>query len=176
MTITLSVPFAAAAKQSLLRLIPYIVPVDNDQTSLYRLVLEHGDFGIHNMSITMDANGQPLVTSLYDWETGCIVPAILSDPLMAVSVDLVTDKNATPSFIRASDDATSDERAQYMIWARQYIKVRLLFNHGLSWYANKRSNCLSRHRLSLLKRLITNVRFVRERCTLPLICVARVAR
>jgi len=32
------------------------------------------------MSITIDANGQPFVTSLYDWETGCIVPAILSDP------------------------------------------------------------------------------------------------
>lgn len=60
-------PIAAAAKQSLLRLIPHIMPADSDQTSLYRLVLEHGDFGIHNMSITMDANGQPLVTSLYDW-------------------------------------------------------------------------------------------------------------
>ncbi|KAI9866787.1 MAG: hypothetical protein M1813_000729 [Trichoglossum hirsutum] len=114
-------PIAAAAKQSLLRLIPHIMPADSDQTSLYRLVLEHGDFGIHNMSITMDANGQPLMTSLYDWETGCIVPAILSDPLVAVWVDLVTDKNATPSFIRVPDDATSDDRAQYMIWARQYF-------------------------------------------------------
>lgn len=99
-------PIAAAAKQSLLRLIPHIMPADSDQTSLYRLVLEHGDFGIHNMSITMDANGQPLVTSLYDWETGCIVPAILSDPLMAVWVDLVTDENVAPSFIRVPDDAT----------------------------------------------------------------------
>ena len=77
-------PITTAAKQSLLRLIPHIMPTDSDQTSLYHLVLEHSDFGIHNISITMDANGQPLVTSLYDWETGCIVPAILSDPLMAV--------------------------------------------------------------------------------------------
>ena len=55
-------PIAAAAKQSLLRLIPHIMPTDNDENSLYRLVLEHGDFGIHNMSITMDDNGLPLVT------------------------------------------------------------------------------------------------------------------
>ncbi|KAK0710253.1 3-hydroxybutyryl-CoA dehydratase [Lasiosphaeria miniovina] len=110
-------PIAAAAKQSLLRLIPYIILTDGDQTSLYRLVLEH------NMSITMDANGQPLVTSLYDWETRCIVPAILSDPLMAVWVDLVPDENATPSFIRVPDDATPDDRVEYMTWARQYFKV-----------------------------------------------------
>jgi hypothetical protein len=125
-------PIAAAAKQSLLRLIPYIMPVDNDQASLYRLVLDHGDFGIHNMSIVMDANSQPLVTSLYDWETGCIIPAILSDPLMAVTVDLITDENAAPSITRVPDDATPDGRAQYMIWARQYFKVRPSFKHHLS--------------------------------------------
>ncbi|KAF8694423.1 hypothetical protein AX14_002043 [Amanita brunnescens Koide BX004] len=85
-------PTAAAAKQSLLRLIPYIMPTDNDEGSLYRLVLEHGDFGIHNMLITMNDNGLPIVTSLYDWETGSIVPAILSIPLMAVAVDLVTNE------------------------------------------------------------------------------------
>lgn len=130
-------PIAAAAKQSLLRLIPHIMPRDGDQTSLYRLVLEHGDFGIHNMSITIDANGQPLVTSLYDWETGCIVPAILSDPLMAVTVDLVTDEIAAPSITRVSDDATPDGRAQYMTWARQYFKVRTSFKHRLSRCMNR---------------------------------------
>jgi len=103
-------PIAAAAKQSLLRLIPHIMPADNDQPSLYSLVLDHGDFGIHNMSITVDANGQPLVTSLYDWETGCIVPAILSDPLMKLAVDLVTDENAAPSVMQVPHDATLDDR------------------------------------------------------------------
>jgi hypothetical protein len=34
------------------------------------------------------------VMSLIDWETGCIVQTILSDPLMAVAVDLVTDEDA----------------------------------------------------------------------------------
>ncbi|KAH9952260.1 3-hydroxybutyryl-CoA dehydratase [Lactifluus volemus] len=121
-------PIAAAAKQSLLRLIPHIMPTDNDENSLYRLVLEHGDFGIHNMSITMDDNGVPLVTSLYDWETGSIVPAILSVPLMAVAVDLVTNENAYPSITRVPDYATSSDRAQYMTWARQYFQA--LFNQA----------------------------------------------
>jgi hypothetical protein len=85
------------------------MPADSGQTSLYRLVLEYGDFGIYNISIIIDTNGQPLVTSLYDWETGCIVPAILSDPLMAVIVDLVIDENTAPSFIRVPDNATPDD-------------------------------------------------------------------
>ena len=72
-------PKTAAAKQSLLRLLPYILPADSDKTSLYRLVLEHGDFGVHNMSITLDANGRPLVTSLYDWEL--IAFCLLSCPI-----------------------------------------------------------------------------------------------
>jgi hypothetical protein len=59
-------PITAAAKQSLLQLISHIMPKDSNQTSLYRLVLDHRDFGIHNMSIIIDANGQPLVTSLYN--------------------------------------------------------------------------------------------------------------
>ena len=67
------------------------------------------------MSITMDTNGQPFVTSLRDWETGCIAPAILSDPLIAVWMYLRADGNAAPSFIRVPDDTTSDVRAQYMI-------------------------------------------------------------
>ena len=50
--------------------------------------------GIYNLSITENANGLPLVTSVYDWETACIVPAILSDPLTAVEVDLVTNEDA----------------------------------------------------------------------------------
>jgi hypothetical protein len=159
-----------------LRLIPHIMPTDSDQTSLYRLVLEHGDFGIHNMSITRDANGQPLVTSLYDWETGCIVPAILSDPLMAVTVDLVTDENAAPSFIRVPDDATPDDRVQYMTWARQYFMVRPSFKHRLS-------QCMSREVTAFLcagsLQSSTRLRTCnpgRERRTPPLVCVARVAR
>jgi hypothetical protein len=108
-------PIAAAAKQSLIRPIPHH-SLHDDGKGLYRLVLEHGDFGVHNMSITEDANGLPLVTSVYDWETACIVPAILSDPLMAVEVDLATNEDAAPSFTRVSDYATPS-LGKYTIWA-----------------------------------------------------------
>ncbi|KAJ4307449.1 hypothetical protein N0V84_012723 [Fusarium piperis] len=116
-------PIAAAAKQQLLHLIPHILP-EGDQTCLYRLVLDHGDFGVHNMSITMDADDRLLVTSVYDWETGCIVPALLSDPLMAVTVDLEVDENAAPSISRVPDDATPSDRDEYMTWATEYVTVR----------------------------------------------------
>ena len=112
---------AAATKKSLLRLIPHIFPQESaDKPTLYRLVLEHDDFGIHNTSITQD---EYTVTSLFDWETGYIVSAILSDPLMAVEVDLVTNEDAAPSIIRVSEKATPGEHVNYMKWATQYINV-----------------------------------------------------
>ncbi|SPQ25208.1 90fc60f7-ab2a-41f3-9cd9-02792d38161e [Thermothielavioides terrestris] len=111
-------PVAAAAKQSLLRLIPHIIPTGDDENLLYRFVIDHGDFGVHNISVTMDANNQPLATSLYDWETGCIVPAILSDPLMAVTVDLVTDEDAAPAVTRLSPVVAADELEEFATWSR----------------------------------------------------------
>ena len=72
------------------------------------------------------------MTSLYDWETGCIVPAILSDPLMAVTVDLVANEKAAPSITRASDDTTPDELTEYMAWATQYFKVRISFKRCMN--------------------------------------------
>ncbi|KAM3444756.1 hypothetical protein NHJ13734_001106 [Beauveria thailandica] len=122
-------PIAAEAKQSLLRLIPHIMPVDSNQASpYYRLVLEHDDFGIHNMSITRETDGKPLVTSLFDWETGCIVLAILSDPLMAVAVDLVADENARPSITRVPSDANPSDRVQYIEYTKHYFEA--LFNQA----------------------------------------------
>jgi hypothetical protein len=46
-------PIAVAAKKSLLRFIPHMLPANGIETSLYRLVLDHGDFGIHNMLINI---------------------------------------------------------------------------------------------------------------------------
>jgi hypothetical protein len=117
-------PVAAAAKQSLLRLIPHILPAGDDENLLYRFVIDHGDFGIHNLSIAMDANRQPFVTSLFDWETGCIVPAILSDPLMAVTVDLVADEDAAPAVARLPRTVTADELERIATWPRLYFEVR----------------------------------------------------
>jgi hypothetical protein len=48
--------------------------------------------------------------------------------LMAIWVDLVTDENVAPLFIRVPDDATPDDRAQYITWARQYFIVRPSFS------------------------------------------------
>jgi len=128
------------------------------------------------MSITMDANGQPLVTSLYDWEAECIVPALLSDPLMAVTVDLVTDGNAAPSITRVSDDATPSDHAQYMTWARQYFKVRSSFKRRLSQRIDGEvTSFLHAGSLQSSAQLRT-CNPGRERCAPPLVCVARVAR
>lgn len=44
-------PIIINAKRSHLDALPYILLNDSIQPSLYRLVLEHGDFGIHNMSM-----------------------------------------------------------------------------------------------------------------------------
>jgi hypothetical protein len=117
-------PAALAAKQSLLKAIPYLLPPDTPDGSLYRLVLEHGDFGIHNTTITGQLNGDPLVTSLFDWERACFWPALLSDPLVAVSpVDLVADVNARPAVTRLPEEPTQDDLVMYRTWARHYIKV-----------------------------------------------------
>lgn len=71
----------------------------------------------------MDDDSQSIVTSINDLGTGCITPAILSDPLMAVTVNLVVDDNTAPSIMRVEDDTTSAERGQYMKWAAHYINI-----------------------------------------------------
>lgn len=127
-------PVAAAAKQSLLRLIPHMMPTGDtrdEENLLYRFVIDHGDYGIHNISIAMDASNQPLATALYDWETGCIVPAILSDPLMAVSVDLVADEDAAPALTRLPRTETADELEQIATWPRLYLEVSSVVSRQL---------------------------------------------
>jgi hypothetical protein len=113
-------PIAVAAKRSLLQLIPLILPPDDEHICLYRLVLEHDDYGIHNMTI---ASSIPKVTSLYDWETAHVVPAILSDPEVAVSpVDLGVDLNGAPLVSPEEEDANEQEKNEHSRWARLYIR------------------------------------------------------
>lgn len=128
-------PIALAAKQSILRLIPHIIPPDdsnsNHESPLFRLVLEHGDYGIHNVSIARQiGSDRPFVTSLYDWETACVVPAILSDPLVAVTVDLVTDDNAAPFVTRLPKDGDPEQRTQYMTWSEKYFEVSISISYA----------------------------------------------
>ncbi|KAI8629158.1 hypothetical protein F5Y19DRAFT_485069 [Xylariaceae sp. FL1651] len=94
-------PVAAAAKQSLLRLIPRIMPTADDESILDQFVIDHGDFG----------------------ETGCIVPAILSDPLMAVTVDLVTGEDAAPASTRLPRIVAADEMERTATLSRLYLEA-----------------------------------------------------
>ena len=80
------------------------------------------------MTISEKGNGEPLITSLYDWETGCIVPALLSDPLVAVEVDLITDEWAEPCITRIPKKVSSKDLESYAEYARHYIKVRCPIN------------------------------------------------
>ena len=93
--------------------------IRSTEVSLYRLVLEHDDFGIHNTSITKDVNGKSLVTSLYDWETVCIVPTLLSDPLVAAGpVDLITGEDGDLCATRILKNPTTIDLETYAVWAR----------------------------------------------------------
>ncbi|KIK61131.1 hypothetical protein GYMLUDRAFT_73533 [Collybiopsis luxurians FD-317 M1] len=115
-------PVAYAAKQSLLRLLPYIVPrLKNleEEEAIYRLVLDHGDWGIHNMTITPAGD----ITSVFDWDVGSITPALLSDPLMAILVDLVTDGNGAPTIIRTHPTHTEAEQKYFQKCSEHYFKV-----------------------------------------------------
>ncbi|KAJ7126489.1 hypothetical protein C8R46DRAFT_59678 [Mycena filopes] len=116
-------PVAARAKLSLLRLIPLILPFEtDDDADFYRLVLEHGDFGIHNMTIT-ESGDTPVVTSLYDFETGHIVPALLSDPQLATPVDFEVNGDGLPVLSRLPDGAAPEYVAEYEAYAAHYFKV-----------------------------------------------------
>ncbi|KAG6849770.1 hypothetical protein H0H93_005286 [Arthromyces matolae] len=118
-------PVAFAAKQSLLSLIPYILPADDKDGHLYRLVLEHGDFGYHNMTTTFKdtLDGQPLVTSVYDWEFGSIAPTILSQPAMKIRMDFDLDEDVNPIVSGMIDNATQEDVDLNLSWAKQYYEV-----------------------------------------------------
>ncbi|KAF7290529.1 hypothetical protein MIND_01292800 [Mycena indigotica] len=113
-------PKALAAKVSLKQLISMILPDDKeDHLGLYRLVLEHGDYGIHNMSI-VEEESETLVTSLYDWESGHIIPALLSNPQLAVYVDLQLDNESQPTISRIWEGITEEAHAEQLGYAKYY--------------------------------------------------------
>jgi hypothetical protein len=108
-------PIALAVKQSLLHAIPHIIPPEDNKVPL-SFVLEYGDFDIYNTSITEDENGEPLATSLYDWEIACIAPVLLSDPLVTAGpVDLVMDTNGKLSVARIPENSTPMDLVMYII-------------------------------------------------------------
>jgi hypothetical protein len=116
-------PFAAAAKQSLLRLVPYLLPPETRDGTFYRFVLEHGDFGSWNITSTIDEDEKPLITSMFDWDMSAVVPAIFSDLKLGVEIDLVADEYGNPAVSRLPYNAPAAKRVQYKVWSHQYITV-----------------------------------------------------
>ncbi|RAL61120.1 hypothetical protein DID88_010459 [Monilinia fructigena] len=112
-------PVALEAKQALLRALPYIMPAENTnpEASLYRFVIDHNDFGIHNATATIDEEGEIVVTSLFDWECADIVPALLSNPELSVTSSVIMkpneDGNATVAMMSQSFDLR-DQRFYHM--------------------------------------------------------------
>lgn len=137
MRVTIS-PWVPLLRQAVSPTSPLLnLPADSDKISLYRLVLERGDFGIHNLLIKLDANSRPLVTSVYNWETGCILPAILSDPLMRVKFDLAEDKNGNPSITGTEEDTTPEDRVEHKGTFQGMLYVQVLSSSVFE----QRSNC-----------------------------------
>lgn len=116
----------SAIELSLRKLVPRILPrssCKSQEVATYRLVLDNGDFGIHNMTVLGEGEGAPHVTSVFDWEEGCIVPALLSQPMMIVTADLILTENGEPGIRRWGDGDTPSKMAEYMTWARTYYEV-----------------------------------------------------
>ncbi|KAI9902384.1 hypothetical protein N3K66_001736 [Trichothecium roseum] len=113
-------------RDALIKLIPSVVPQPKDAEEndvLYRFALDHGDFGVHNMTVTADPAGLPRVTSVFDWEGGSIVPAILTEPKMVVTVDLTIGRCGRPSIGRWGDGDTPDKMDEYEHWSEVYYSA-----------------------------------------------------
>ncbi|EQK99155.1 3-hydroxybutyryl-CoA dehydratase [Ophiocordyceps sinensis CO18] len=106
-------------------LVPRVLPHAGNglsEAALYRLVLDHGDFGMHNMTIATDKRGWPWITSVYDWEGASIVPAVLSEPKMVVTADLVLDDEGEPTVSRWGDGDSLPRMDEYLGWSREYYR------------------------------------------------------
>lgn len=121
-------PRAFAAKQSLLCLIPLVLP-EGDEEVLYRFVLQHDDFGIHNMSFDVDEAGEIRLTSVYDWETGCILPIILTEIEFSIAgCDLIVNEEGEPSVhIRSDLERQPERRLQNQQYAVEFLNVSYHF-------------------------------------------------
>lgn len=117
-------PKALAAKKSLLRLIPLILP-EGDEAVLYRPVLQHDDFGFHNLLNLISETGQTSITSVFDWETGCIVPFALSEITFLVDGwNLTIDEDGEPSaYVRPGWAVNLEERSKNQECAAEFVKV-----------------------------------------------------
>ncbi|KAL4947814.1 hypothetical protein BDW69DRAFT_177642 [Aspergillus filifer] len=123
-----SISTVTATRAALLELLPTILPEDEESEPgkpiFYRLILEHGDFDVHNMAIKQEPENVS-VTSLHDWDLGHILPALLSDPSLGTTVNLGVDENGKPSFLGLEGDAnvTAKQKEEYLGWAGVYVET-----------------------------------------------------
>lgn len=79
------------------------------------------------MSIQRPENGTLKISSLFDWETGSIVPALLSDPTFWVQAGGVgVDENGDAKLVDISESATVEEIKTRMAEAQEYTTVSTL--------------------------------------------------
>lgn len=122
-------PLASAAKQSLLRLIPLIHPEGHEEV-LYRIVLQQGDFGLHNASVDEYEAGELRLTSVRDWEADCIIPVVLTEIKFSIpGCDLIVDEKGEPSVHTRLDKEREPERepergAQNQRYSVEFLNVR----------------------------------------------------
>ena len=117
-------PKALAAKEFMLRLIPLILP-EGDEAVLYRPVLQHDDFGIHNLLNLVSGAVETKITSVFDWETACIVPFALSEIVFFIAgCTLTTDEGGKPSAQARSELASRpEEQAKNQEYSAEFLKV-----------------------------------------------------
>ncbi|PHH89988.1 hypothetical protein CDD83_4787 [Cordyceps sp. RAO-2017] len=117
---------SSTVHDSLMKLIPRVLPPASSggdrEAWLYRWVLDHGDFGIHNMTVALTGRGWPCITSVFDWEAGSIVPALLSEPKMVVTADLVIGDDGQPTVSRWGDGDDWSHMTEYRAWSHEYYK------------------------------------------------------
>lgn len=122
----------AAAKHSILRFLPHMLPPEEgggdgaEGRGFYRLVLQHDDYGIHNMSILVDDGQQVSITSVFDWESASIVPVILSEvDFLVHSRFLAANEGGQPTWRMrdSSEEPQPQWHAENQKYATHYLKV-----------------------------------------------------
>lgn len=118
------------SKATILEALSYIMPPELPDNSLYRFVLEHEDYGLHNiLAEEQEDDGVPRITALFDWDTACIWPALLSNPLVKLpGIEVTVDKDGNPALSYFSNIEKVEDLEKYGNWARRYVEDLFTFS------------------------------------------------
>jgi hypothetical protein len=117
-------PTIGEARELILEVIGRIAPQGSEATErqLYRLVLEHGDYGIHNMDIFQEKN-VALATGLHGWDKAYIVPAILADLDVQTNVKVTIDEESgMTAYTDLPEYLLPTDMVHMAPWADQYFE------------------------------------------------------